>query len=259
MPEFKFSCPKCSQNILCDMRHVGSQINCPSCRESIVVPPSSPPPIAPAGRAGKVKLSKLLNILAIGMGALLAVGIIALILYNLGRPMRSIRSEWSVISGDSGQWSLENGKIKAHSDTGDSIFASSGEYGNVTFSAVAGTPNREATLAIRMQDAANGYLIVFVPSNSPRDPAGFIRLVKRTSGDETTIAACQKQKLKLLGTRQSAKIKVVARDSLIEIFVNGVKVIQTNDSTFATGFIGFRIYGQADAPCDATFSKVTFH
>jgi hypothetical protein len=259
MPEFKFSCPKCSQNILCDMRHVGSQINCPSCRESIVVPPSSPPSIAPAGRVSKVKLSRLLNILAIGLGALLAAGIIAIILYNLGRPMRSIRSEWSVISGDSGQWSLENGKIKAHSDTGDSIFASSGEYGNVTFSAVAGTPNREATLAIRMQDAANGYLIVFVPSNSPRDPAGFIRLVKRTSGDETTIAAYQKQKLKLLGTRQSAKIKVVARDSLIEIFVNGVKVIQTNDSTFATGFIGFRIYGQADAPCDATFSKVTFH
>src|ERR1035438_8679079 len=130
MPEFKFSCPKCSQNILCDMRHVGSQINCPSCRESIVVPPSSPSPIAPAGRAGRGRLSKLLNIFAIGMGALLVAGIIALVLYNLGKPMRSIRSEWSVICGDSGQWNLENGTIKAHSDTGDSIFASSGEYGN---------------------------------------------------------------------------------------------------------------------------------
>lgn len=259
MPEFKFSCPKCTQNIQCDVRCVGSQINCPSCRESIVVPPSSPSSVAPAGQVSKVRLSRLYKILAIGLGALLAVGIIALMLYSLGKPMRSIRSEWSVINGDSGQWSLENGKIKAHSDAGDSIFASSAEYGDVTFSAVAGTPNREASLAIRMQDAANGYLIVFVPSNSPRDPAGFIRLVKRTSGDETTIAAYQKQKLKLLGTRLSAKIKVVARGSLIEIFVNGVKVIQTNDSTFATGSIGFRIYGQADAPCDATFSKVTFH
>jgi hypothetical protein len=259
MAEFKFSCPKCSQNIQCDVRYVGSQISCPSCRESIVVPPVSQSPIATAGRVSKAKLSTLRNILAIGLGALLAAGIIAIILYNLGKPMRSIRSEWSVISGDSGQWSLENGQIKAHSATGDSIFASSEEYGDITFSAIASTPNREATLAIRMQDAANGYLIVFVPSNSPRDPAGFIRLVKRTSGDETTIAAYQKQKLKLLGTRQSAKIKVVARDSLIEIFVNGVKVIQTNDWAFATGFIGFRIYGQADAPCDATFSKVTFH
>ena len=259
MAEFKFTCPQCKQHIQCDISYIGSPINCPACRQSIIVPPSSQSPVAPAGRVSKVKLSALRNILIAGLGALLAAGIIAIILYNMGKPMRSIRSEWSVICGDSGQWSFENGKIKAHSTAGDSILASSEEYGDVTFSAIADTPNREASLAIRMQDAANGDLIIFVPSNSPRDPAGFIRLVKRTSGDETTIAAYQKQKLKLLGTRQSAKIKVVARDSLIEIFVNGVKVIQTNDSTFATGFIGFRIYGQADAPCDATFSKVTFH
>ncbi len=258
MAEFKFPCPKCGQNIQCDVRYVGSQINCPSCRESIVVPPSSPSSILPAGRVSRVKLSTLRNI-SIGLGALLAAGIIAIILYNMGKPMRSIRSEWSVICGDNGQWSFENGKIKARSIAGDSILASSKEYGDVTFSAIADTPNREASLAIRMQDAANGYLIIFVPSNSPKDPAGFIRLLKRVSGNETTIATYNKQKQKLLAARQSAKIKIVAKGSLIEIFVNGVSVIRTNDSTFATGSIGFRVYGWGDAPCDATFSKVTFH
>ena len=197
---------------------------------------------------------------AIVVGAcVLVAGITTVIICNREKPIQSIPKDWSVISGNSEQWNWTNGKINAHSTTGETILASSKEYHNVTLSAIASTTNREASLAIRMQDAANGYLIVFVPSNSPRDPAGFIRLVKRTSGDETTIAAYNKQKQRLLAARQSAKIKVVARGSLIEVLVNGVKVIQTNDWTFASGSIGFRIYGQADAPCDATFSKVTFH
>ena len=258
MAEFKFPCSKCGQNIQCDVRYVGSQINCPSCRESIVVPPSSPSPVAPAGRVSRVKLSTLQNI-SIGLSALLAAGIIAIILYNMGKPMRSIRSEWSAISGDSGQWSFENGKIKAHSITGDSIFASREEYGDVTFSAVASTTNREASLAIRMQDAGNGYIVIFGPARTPCpwNPNGLVLLVKRISGIDTTILAYQKRKLATIG--QSAKITVVAKGSLITVFLNGEKVLQAHDTTFTTGYIGFRICGWGDFPCDATFSRVTFH
>ncbi len=40
MVEFKFSCPQCSQNIQCDIGYAGTQINCPACQHTIVVPPA---------------------------------------------------------------------------------------------------------------------------------------------------------------------------------------------------------------------------
>jgi DNA-directed RNA polymerase subunit RPC12/RpoP len=38
MSEFKFSCPACGQNILCDTTQVGTQIACPGCNATIAVP-----------------------------------------------------------------------------------------------------------------------------------------------------------------------------------------------------------------------------
>ena len=62
MAEFKFSCPRCGQHIQCDPGYSGSQINCPSCQQAIVVPqaphsaaapsaPLVPPPTSPAPSA----------------------------------------------------------------------------------------------------------------------------------------------------------------------------------------------------------------
>jgi hypothetical protein len=73
-----------------------------------------------------------------------------------------------------------------HTIDGDSILASSKKYGDVTFSATVGTPNKEASLAFRMQDAANGYILNFVPVGSPEEPNGFVRLRKRTANDDYT-------------------------------------------------------------------------
>jgi outer membrane lipoprotein-sorting protein/DNA-directed RNA polymerase subunit RPC12/RpoP len=47
MAEFKFSCPQCGQHIQCDTGYAGAQINCPSCNQSIVVPPAPPSPASP--------------------------------------------------------------------------------------------------------------------------------------------------------------------------------------------------------------------
>jgi hypothetical protein len=148
---------------------------------------------------------------------------------------------------------------KSKGIAGNSIFASSEEYRDVTFSAVASTTNREASLAFRMQDADNGYIVIFGPPRTPCpwNPNGLILLVKRISGSDTTILTCQKRKLAIIG--QSAKITVVARGPLIEVHLNGVKILQANDETFASGYIGFRIDGWEDFPCDATFSHESFH
>jgi hypothetical protein len=200
--------------------------------------------------------SKTKTAVVAGACLLLAAGTAAIIIYNMGKPMRTIQSEWSTVSGDSGQWVFADGQIEAHSITGDSILASSEKYGDVTFSAIAKTTNREASLAFRMQDAANGYILNFTPVGSPGEPNGFVRLRKRVGNDETTLAIYQGPRL--VATGKSAKIKVVAKGSSIQVFLNGANVLRAHDTTFTTGSIGFRVYGWADFPCDATFSHVKF-
>ena len=201
--------------------------------------------------------SKAKTAIVVGGCVLVTAGTTTLTIYNAGKPMRNIQSEWSAISGNDGQWSWSGGKIEAHTVDGDSIFASSKKYGDVTFSAVASTFNREASLAFRMQDAANGYILNFVPVGSPGEPNGFVRLRRRIGNDETTLATYQGPRL--VATGKSAKIKVVAKGSSIQVFLNGANVLRAHDTTFTNGCIGFRVYGWGDAPCDATFSGVSFY
>jgi len=53
-----FNCPKCEQELAVDSTGAGSEINCPSCSEKIVIPqaarpaPSAPTPAAPPGHHG---------------------------------------------------------------------------------------------------------------------------------------------------------------------------------------------------------------
>src|SRR5207245_588135 len=66
MAEFKFPCPACNQNIICDELWCGQQIQCPSCHTELVVPsqqqaaPSSSlvPPPPPPGAASKLSLGR---------------------------------------------------------------------------------------------------------------------------------------------------------------------------------------------------------
>ena len=194
---------------------------------------------------------------AIMVGAcVLVAGITTVIICNREKPIQSIPKDWSVISGNSEQWNWTNGKINAHSTTGETILASSKEYHNVTLSAIASTTNREASLAIRMQDANNGYIVIFAPGGTPRVDAGHISLIKKESGSETTLATYQGGMFLAMG--QSAKITVAAQGPLIEVYLNGARVLRVMDSTFITGLIGLRIFGDPEYPCDATFAKVTF-
>jgi RNA polymerase sigma factor (sigma-70 family) len=209
---------------------------------------------------GTLKLmawAKVKTAMVIGACAL-AAGTTTVTLCNLERPVRGIPADWSVISGNREQWIWADGKINAHSTTEDSILASSKKYGDVTLSAIASTTNREASLALRMQDANNGYLVVFIPQGTPvADWNGLISLVKKTAGNEVTLATYHGRMFSSLG--QSAKIVVTARGSLMEVRLNNVRVLQVVDTTYATGLIGLRIYGDPDNPCDASFASVTFH
>ena len=259
MAEFKFTCTQCKQHIQCDSSYVGSQINCPACQQAIIVPPQLPMVVPPGERTIQIKVSLLRKAALISASILLTAGITMVIFYFAWNSTRAVWKEWSVLDGNDGQWSFASGKIHAHSTDGESILASEKEFGDVTYSATVSTTNREATLAIRMQDAGNGYLILFAPARTPVpwNRSGFVAVVKKVSGTETTLVAYNNRKLSAIG--QTAKIKVIARGSSIEVQLNGAKILHASDSTFATGHIGLRIFGDSNYPCDATFSKVTFH
>lgn len=197
--------------------------------------------------------TKTKTAIAIGACVLLVAEVATITFYKLNRPIQGIPKDWSVLSGNADQWSWTNGNICGHSATGDCILASGREYHDVSFSATVSTPNREASLAVRLQDARNGYFIVFVPFSSDD---GLINLVKRQGGDETVLASYHGRLMSSMD--RTAKIAITARGPLLEVRLSGTRVLRVIDSTFPSGLIGFRIFGEGNWPCDATYSKVTF-
>jgi len=201
--------------------------------------------------------TKAKTAIVVGACVLLAGELATITFFKLNSPIQGIPKNWSVLRGDSEQWSWADGKIHAHSTTLESILASEKEYHDVVLSAIACSTNREASLAIRMEDADNGYIVIYAPGGTPRWDAGHIELVKRLGGNETTLAYYHGRVFSYMG--QSAKITVSAEGPLIEVRLNGARVVRVVDSTFAAGLIGLRIYGDPDYPCDATYSDLRFN
>jgi hypothetical protein len=259
MAEFKFACPHCKQHIQCDAGLVSTQINCPACHQVITVPPMTANAGAPAEKTIQIKISTLRRVTLVGLCALLVMAGAAVAVYVMGDSTRTIWKEWSVLDGNGGQCSLVNGKIHAHSVDGQSILASEEVYGDVTYSATVSTTNREASLMVRMKDAGNGYIILFAPVHTPCpwNRSGFIAVIKKVDGNEIKIANYNKRNMYSIG--QTARLKVIARGPLIEVFVNGAKILHVSDTTFRSGHIGLRMYGDSNYPCNSTYSRISFH
>ena len=191
----------------------------------------------------------------VGVGVVLA-GTTAITLRNLDKPvpLQGIPADWSVLSGQSAQWDWTNNAIYAHSTTGDSILASNRKYGDVTLSAIMGSTNRGAELVLRAPDVDNGYHVIYTPDDTPwaADNGSIVKLVRKVAGDEFDLAVFKRGKLP-----HTAKITVSARGPRLEVRLNDIPILSTNDATFASGFVGLRVYGDPVKPCDNTFSNVT--
>jgi RNA polymerase sigma factor (sigma-70 family) len=174
--------------------------------------------------------------------------------------VEGIPSDWAVSAdGNPDQWSWSDGQFNGHSSTGDSMLLSSKEYGNVTISAIVSTTNRQASLALRIQDVVNGYNAIFIPNGTPWAAAnggGQIVLAKRVSGRQKTLATYRGEWLDAAG--QSAKLTFSAKGPMLEIRLNDHIILQKDDPEFASGSIGLRVYGDSAGTCDATFSNVTY-
>lgn len=202
--------------------------------------------------------AKAKTAIVVGACVLLPAGTVTTIaICNRVIPVHNIPRDWSVLDGDHGQWNWADGRINAHSTSFETILASHETYRDFSLSAIASTTNREASLAFRLQDADNGYIIVFGPNGTPRADAGHLALVKKISGKETTLASYHGRVFSSIG--QSAKVAVTAQGSLIEVRLNDVRILRITDTTFSTGRIGLRIFGDGDSPCDSTFSNLIFY
>jgi hypothetical protein len=188
----------------------------------------------------------------------LAAGTTTMVVCNQENTLRTMRTEWAALSGDSDVWAWRGDKLIAHTAGYDAIFASSKKYSNVKLSAVCCSTNREASLVVRMQDANNGYLVIFGPAGTPHpyNTTGHILLIKRQDGRDVELAGYRGHIFSTLGA--SAEISVTAKGPWMEVRLNGVVVLQAKDSTFASGRIGLRIFGDPEYPCDASFTKVAF-
>jgi len=201
--------------------------------------------------------AKAKTAIAISIGVLLTAGTATSIaVYEAGKPMRTIRAEWTALAGNPEQWNLKNGEVIGHTVDGDSILASQEIYTNITFSALVASTNKEATLAVRLQDAYNGYFVVFRPPRTHNNPNAMIELNRRVDNHETTLATHRGRGLSAFN--HSVKLTVVTRGPFIEVRLNGTSVMHVMDATFTSGHIGLRTYGWGDYPCDATFSNIKF-
>ena len=199
-----------------------------------------------------------------GACALLVAGTATVTIHlagNILRPtlhLHDIPDDWSALSGNRDQWEWTNGAINGHSTNGDSILASTKQYGDVALEASMSTTNREATLAVRFQDADNGYLAVFVPDGTPgAGGIGRVVLLRRVAGQEKELAIFKRRGFS--GPGKMEKLTFSAKGSRLEIHLNDVPIIKADDDTFNSGFVGLRVYGDPAMPSDATFSNLTVH
>ncbi len=190
---------------------------------------------------------------------LLMAGIAAVMFYAGVETIhiRGIPKDWSCLSGDAGQWNWTNNAFYGHSSDGDTILASARQYGDIVLSAMVSTTNREASLAFRMQDADNGYVLIFGPGGTPTAAwnGGHILLTKRQSGQEQQLAAVNRRGLSAPGHFE--RLTVIAKGPQLEVRLNDISIMKITDPTFKSGYIGLRVYGDPKYPSDGVFSNLT--
>jgi len=158
-----------------------------------------------------------------------------------------------------GQWAFEQlNDITGSVNNGDGLLLFESHLTDFAFTADVLAENREASLALRMQDARNGYILIFVPTGSRGGNAG-LYLVRRTNGRETTLAWTQTN-LPSIGEWANLAISVTEYHFVVSL--NGQVLINytdQNSSRIPSGAVGFRVYGDRQSPCSARFRLVELH
>jgi len=179
-----------------------------------------------------------------------------------GGEVSCLVDEWTISGNGVGKWKCNEGTISGHSNSLDSLLLSKETYRDITLSAEVSTTNREASLALRMNDdGSDGYLIVFIPdgvefANQYAGGLGEISVKERNDYSEVTLDSYHASNFPRSG--ETSLVRVVAEGTSIKVFLNKSLVINITDATFTSGHIGIRIFGDTSIPCDALFRNVLF-
>lgn len=156
-----------------------------------------------------------------------------------------------------GSWNLSQaGMATARVTDGNSMLLTPQTFHDIEIFAEVSTPNREASLAIRMDTDLNGYLGVYTPDGAPhlKGRIGGVAIVRLTGGMGTPLAVGRLPAL--VQVRDVVRIRLVARDEQLTLLLNGREVARATDATYREGRVGLRVFADADGPCDATFANV---
>jgi serine/threonine protein kinase len=161
--------------------------------------------------------------------------------------------EWIAIGGT---WSgPDDGVVHGETDVSDGLYLYQQIYTDFTFAAEVQAEDREASLAFRMQDDQNGYLVIVVPTGALGGNPG-VYLAKRLQGGHSFLAASQ-QHSPAVG--QWIAVSVRTAGTRIQVSMNGTLVLDVSDTSttpFTSGKVGFRIYGDSLGPCHANFRNI---
>jgi hypothetical protein len=163
-------------------------------------------------------------------------------------------SAWTAIGG---MWmESDTGVVHGESTAFDGLYLFNQPFTDFTFAAEVQAVDREASLALRMQDSNNGYLVIFVPSGV-NDANPGLYLAKRVNGDHSFVAATRSN---IPAAGEWVRISVQVVGTRIQVYLNDAMTLDFTDTTppsFASGKVGLRLYGTAQAPCHANFRNIT--
>jgi serine/threonine-protein kinase len=164
---------------------------------------------------------------------------------------------WVRTGSPTGSWNINQaGVATARVTDGSSMLLTPSTFRDVEVFAEMSTPNREASLAVRIDANQNGYLGVYVPDGAPhlKGRAGGVAIVRVTGGTATPLAVARLPAMVQL--RDTVRMRLLARDQQLTLFLNGREVARATDATYTQGRVGLRVFADADGPCDATFANV---
>ncbi|OGF48701.1 MAG: hypothetical protein A2231_09555 [Candidatus Firestonebacteria bacterium RIFOXYA2_FULL_40_8] len=144
-----------------------------------------------------------------------------------------------------------NGEVQGASGGGDGIILYKGRaFTNFVMECKVRVENREGSLAFRVIDKNNLYILVLNPKTSD-EAQGSILLIRRIKGKETYFAGCEQY----FRVKEQVKMKVICEGKKIDIYINDKFSLSVEDGNISSGFVGFRLFGDFFNGSNAYFKE----
>jgi len=172
---------------------------------------------------------------------------------------------WSRAAGQVSKLNASGEPVRLRSKNGDVTALVAGGVTDFTLTFEVNVAEREGSAFFRLSsDSAevygrpthglSGYGVIFCPFSDQGANPG-LYLVKRVNGVEQTLASTQTG---FPRTDGKSRLTISARGGELAVYEEGSRVLRAEDTSYGTGDIVFRIYGDPELPADAQFRATEF-